>query len=78
MFVYFTKIDVKDLWTADENATLVEGIGEHGLDFDRIKAEAGARLGDRLVDALDHHFRRAHPERYEELRKTTPRKRTDG
>lgn len=58
--------------TAEEEAALVEAVDEHSLDFDRIKAEAGARFGDRSVDALYDHFRQRHPDRYEELRGPTP------
>ncbi|GMI02770.1 hypothetical protein TrLO_g5679 [Triparma laevis f. longispina] len=64
-------------WTADEEAALVEGVNEYGLDFDRIKAEAGARLGGRKANALYEHFKRSQPERFRELREATPNKRTD-
>ncbi|GMH93663.1 hypothetical protein TL16_g12692 [Triparma laevis f. inornata] len=37
------------IWTADEDAALVEAVDEYGLEFGRIKAEAGARLGDHKV-----------------------------
>ncbi|GMH78992.1 hypothetical protein TL16_g08000 [Triparma laevis f. inornata] len=33
-------------WTAEEDAALVEAVDEHGLDWGRIKAEYGARLGE--------------------------------
>ena len=62
------------IWTADEDAALVEAVDEYGLDFDRIKAEAGARLGDSKVNALYDHFRYAHPDKYEELKDANPSK----
>ncbi|GMH63800.1 hypothetical protein TL16_g03804 [Triparma laevis f. inornata] len=54
-------------WTADEDSALVEAVDKYGLDFGRIKEEAGARLSDRTVDALRNHFRRSHPDKYGEL-----------
>ncbi|GMH81916.1 hypothetical protein TL16_g09088 [Triparma laevis f. inornata] len=59
-------------WTADEDTALVEGVDEHGLEWDRIKADAGARLGDRTVSALENHFRECHPETFRELMKLNP------
>ncbi|GMH47738.1 hypothetical protein TrLO_g6149 [Triparma laevis f. longispina] len=65
------------VWSADENAALVEGVNSHGLDFDRIKAEAGARLLGRKVRALSQHFRQVHPDKFRELREVTPTKQTN-
>ncbi|GMI05466.1 hypothetical protein TrLO_g3088 [Triparma laevis f. longispina] len=60
------------VWTAEEDTALVEGINEYGLDFGCIKAEAGALLGGRKAQALYEHFRKYHPNRFEELREVTP------
>ena len=32
-------------WMLEEETALLEGVERHGLDFDKIKAESGARLG---------------------------------
>ena len=61
-------------WTAGEDAALLEGVDEHGLDFGRIKAEAGARLGYRKVRALYAHFKYAHPDKFGQLRAANPSK----
>ncbi|GMH62616.1 hypothetical protein TL16_g03515 [Triparma laevis f. inornata] len=45
-------------WTADEEAALLEAVNEHGLDFDRIKAEYDARLGGRKAKTLYDNFLR--------------------
>lgn len=34
-------------WTAEEDVVLVEAVKSHGLDFKRIAASVGSRLGDR-------------------------------
>ena len=56
------------VWTAEENAALLELVDEYGIGFVRAKTEAGARLGGRKAKAIDNHFRRAHPDRFRELR----------
>ncbi|GMI18118.1 hypothetical protein TrLO_g1540 [Triparma laevis f. longispina] len=66
------------VWTADENAALLEFVDEYGLDFDRIKTEAGARLGGRKAKAIENQFRKHHPDRFEVLRKLNPLKRGTG
>ena len=58
------KVGGRFVWTADENAALLELVDEYGLDFDRIKTEAGARLGGRKAKAIENHFRNHHPDRY--------------
>ncbi|GMH52665.1 hypothetical protein TL16_g01282 [Triparma laevis f. inornata] len=68
------KVGGRFVWTADENAALLELVDEYGLDFDRIKTEAGARLGGRKAKAIENNFRNHRPDRYEELRATNPRK----
>ncbi|GMH93720.1 hypothetical protein TL16_g12706 [Triparma laevis f. inornata] len=59
-------------WTAEEEAALVEGVDEYRLDFDRIKAEVGARPGDRKAKALHAHFRERHPDEFRKLRAANP------
>ena len=63
---------LEDLWTAEENAALLELVDEHGLNFGHIETEADARLGDRTASALRVHFKRAHPETFKELREANP------
>ncbi|GMH60944.1 hypothetical protein TrLO_g13650 [Triparma laevis f. longispina] len=61
------------IWTADEDAALVEAVDEYGLDFDRIKAEAGACLGDRKKKEEDEALkrgRRKHGSDYEKILET--------
>ncbi|GMH56616.1 hypothetical protein TL16_g09563 [Triparma laevis f. inornata] len=65
-------------WTAEEEAALVEAVDEYGLDFGRIKAEAGARLGDRKAKALEKHFRDHHPGKFMELRAANPLDKSGG
>ena len=57
-------------WTADEDAALDKGVNEHGLDFDRNKAEAGACFGYRTAQALQEKFREGHPETFRKLRES--------
>ncbi|GMI17900.1 hypothetical protein TrLO_g1392 [Triparma laevis f. longispina] len=73
------KIDIKNwpCWTEEENAALVEVVDEYCLDWDRIKAEASARLGDRKANTLCHHFRDTYPEKYEEWREANSVKWTE-
>ena len=49
-------------WTAEEEEALLEAVKEHGLDFERIKATKGARLGHRSISAIDNRFRSRYPE----------------
>lgn len=56
-------------WTTEEDTALLEAIDEHGLDFDRIKTEYGARLGDRSKAALSKHLRKHFPARFKEAKK---------
>ncbi|GMH65422.1 hypothetical protein TrLO_g12714 [Triparma laevis f. longispina] len=63
----------KDLWTAEEDEALLEGINKYNFDWDRIKAEAGDRFGDRTAKALNDHFRKYYPDKFEELRTATPK-----
>ncbi|GMH88365.1 hypothetical protein TL16_g11134 [Triparma laevis f. inornata] len=66
-------------WTADENEALVEGVNEYGLDcWDVIKAEAGARLGNRSVSALYNQFLVRHPETFRKLRAAEPKGKKPG
>ena len=68
-----TKVETRgDKWTAEEETALVAGVGEHGLDFDHIKVEAGARLGDCSAGALRTQFERTHPDKFRELRELNP------
>ncbi|GMH52995.1 hypothetical protein TL16_g01354 [Triparma laevis f. inornata] len=44
-------------WTEEEEVALGEAVGEHGEDFDRIKAESGTTFGERTAGALEERFR---------------------
>ena len=61
-------------WIAEEDAALLKGVEKHGLDFDQIKAESGARLGKRKTRSLDTYLRLHHPDKFRELRAATPKK----
>ena len=60
-------------WTTEEDTALFEGVDEHGLNFDRIKAEYGARVGRRSANLLYNHFRKRQPDKFKELRAATPK-----
>ncbi|GMI10465.1 hypothetical protein TrLO_g8344 [Triparma laevis f. longispina] len=68
------EIKKKPRWTPEENAALLEGVNEYGLDFDRIKAEAGTRLVRRKARALYDRFVERHPDRFRELREVNGKK----
>ena len=41
-------------WTEEEEAALLEGLDKYGLEFGLIKAEYGALLGKRSINALEN------------------------
>ena len=66
--------DYHAAWTADEDAALLEGVDECGLDFGRIEVEAGAHLDRRTAKALYQRFREKHPDTFRELREANENK----
>lgn len=54
-------------WTTEEDTTLLKAVDEHDFDYDRSKAENGARLGNRSANALQLHFSQRFPDKFKEL-----------
>ncbi|GMH55315.1 hypothetical protein TrST_g4661 [Triparma strigata] len=64
----------KGAWTPEEDAALVKGVNDYGLDFERIRAANGALLGSRKSNSLEQRFRRSEPKKYKELKSAVPKK----
>ncbi|GMH75046.1 hypothetical protein TrLO_g8799 [Triparma laevis f. longispina] len=62
-----------NVWTSEETATLLEGVEKYRLDFERIMAESGDRLGKRKASSLYRYLYKHHPDKVRELRKGTPK-----
>ncbi|GMH61951.1 hypothetical protein TrLO_g9144 [Triparma laevis f. longispina] len=60
-------------WTDEEDEALVKGVDKHGLNFSRIRSENDSLLSKRTTQALDNHYRRAHPKDFKNLRAATPK-----
>ncbi|GMH81953.1 hypothetical protein TrVE_jg7744 [Triparma verrucosa] len=61
-------------WTLEQDAALLKGVDDYGLDFDRIRDES-TLLANRTSLALGVHFGRLTPDKLRELRAAAPVKR---
>lgn len=65
--------DGRDPWQPEEDAALLRGVNEHGLDFGRIKGQDDANplgpiLSRRTARALGDHFRYVSPSRFKAMK----------
>ncbi|GMH70131.1 hypothetical protein TL16_g08307 [Triparma laevis f. inornata] len=62
------------VWTTEEDAAMMKVVGEHGLDFEQIKADNEALFANRTASAMEIHLVKKNPDKLKALRAATTRK----